>query len=98
MWCEMNVALQSASLTKLERDRHQTQVPFHSFLCKLSSFMDSLPHFLLLLAALVVNIGLLIKHPYSAKTRADTETGGSVHEYYVQKERQMLEARRVQPS
>ena len=95
---KVNVALQSASLTKLGRDTHQKQAPFHSFLCKLSSFNDCLPHSPLLLFALVVTIGLLIKHPYSAKIRADTETGGSVHEQNVQKQRAMLEARRVQPS
>ena len=98
MWCDVTVALQSASLTKLGRDTHQKQVPFHSFLCKLSSFNDCLPYLLLLLVALVVKIDLLIKHPYSAKTRADPKAGGSIYEYYVQKERRMLEAIRTQPS
>lgn len=32
MWCEMNVALQSASLTNCLHDTYQEQVSFHSFL------------------------------------------------------------------
>ena len=98
MWCDVTVALQSASLTKLGRDTHQKQVPFHSFLCKLSSFNDCLPYLLLLLVALVVKIDLLIKHPYSAMFGTDIEIGSRVHEQNVQKQCQMLEAIREQPS
>ena len=49
---------------KLGRDTQQKQKPFHSYLCKLSSFNDYLLHPLLLLFVLVVAIGLLIKHSY----------------------------------
>ena len=71
---------------------------FTAFSCKLSSFNDCLPYLLLFLVALVVNIGLLIKHPYSATFGTNTETGGSVHKQNIQKQRQMLEAIQVQPS